>query len=248
MSIASKWVFDVLKDEFPDIYGGGYNCRKISGSSRYSQHAWPNALDLTNKNYGYSTDPANQAYLDQVAEFLWANREALSLKMLLWRGKSWFTQNPVSGHQNHIHVDFWPTGYGTPPCAGGGSVRYQFSTGRVVYGDPGPENGMSEALDPRPTPPPPTPETPGDYEMPTLDLWAGYNSKGKGHLRSSVRALQIMLAHHGFADAMSADKTCAADGWFGNGTDAAVRAFQRDNGLTVDGVCGRLTWSALTAA
>lgn len=84
--------------------------------------------------------------------------------------------------------------------------------------------------------------------MPTLELWAGYASKGKGDQRVSVRALQIMLAHHGFADQMSADKTCAADGWFGNGTDAAVKAFQKANGLTVDGVVGRLTWSALTSA
>lgn len=244
MSIASGWVLDVLRDTFADLYAGQYNCRQISGSSRYSQHSWPNALDITNVNYGYSTDPANQAYLDEVADFLWANREALSLKMLLWRGKSWFTGNPVSGHQNHIHVDFWPTGYSSPPCAGG-SLRYQYETGRVVYGDPGPENGMSEALDPRPTP---SPEDQGDYEMPTLELWAGYTSKGKGEQRISVKALQIMLAHAGFVDQMSADTTCAADGWFGNGTDAAVRAFQAASGLVVDGKCGRLTWSALVAA
>lgn len=84
--------------------------------------------------------------------------------------------------------------------------------------------------------------------MPTLELWAGYTSKGKGHQRQAVRALQIMLAGAGYADQMSADKTCAADGWFGNGTDAAVRSFQRGNGLVVDGKCGRLTWSALVAA
>jgi len=247
MSIASKWVLEVLQDGFPDLYGGGYNCRKISGSSRHSQHSWPNALDLTNKNFGYSTHPDNQAYLDQVADFLWENREALSLKMLLWRGTSWFTGNPVSGHENHIHADFWPTGHSPPPCAGG-SLRYRYSSGRVVYGDPGPENGMTETNDPRPTPLPPSPEQPGDYEMPTLELWAGYTSKGKAHQRVSVRALQIMLAHHDFADKMSADKTCAADGWFGKGTDEQVRAFQRANGLTVDGKVGRLTWSALTSA
>lgn len=246
MSVASVWVRDLLQDVFPDLYAGHYNCRKISGSSRYSQHAWPNALDLTNVKYGYSTHPDNQAYLDAVAQYIWDNRVALSVKMMLWRGKSWGTGNPVSGHQNHIHVDFWPTGYGTPKCAGG-TVRYQFSSGRVVYGDPGPENGMTELNDPRPTPPPPSPEEPGDYEMPTLELWAGYNSKGKGEQRVSVRALQIMLAHHGFADQMSADKTCAADGWFGEGTKEQVLAFQRDRNLKPDGVVGRLTWSALNA-
>lgn len=244
MSIASKWVLDVLKDTFPDIYAGQYNCRRISGSSRYSQHSWPNALDVTNVNYGYSTNPSNQEYLDAVAAFLWENREALSLKMMLWRGKSWFTDNPVSGHQDHIHLDFWPTGYSTPPCAGG-SLRYQFESGRIVYGDPGPQNGITEINDPRPTPPP---TNEGDYEMPTLELWAGYTSKGKGDQRTATRALQIMLAAAGFVDQMSADAVCAADGWFGNGTDAAVRAFQLAKGLVVDGKVGRLTWSALVAS
>lgn len=244
MSIASVWVMDVLKAKFPGIYGGHANCRYISGTSRASQHAWPNARDLTLESYGYSTDPVNQAYLDNVYAFLVDNFDNLSLRTILWRGKAYPSGNTVSGHQNHIHIDFWPTGYGTPPCMGG-SLRMKYSNGRVVYGDPGPENGMNETNDPRPTPPP-TDE--GDYEMPTIDLWAGYNSKGKGHQRQAVRAMQIMLAALGFADQMSADKTCAADGWFGNGTDASVKAFQRSNGLVADGVCGRLTWSALVSA
>ena len=83
--------------------------------------------------------------------------------------------------------------------------------------------------------------------MPTLDLWAGYKSKDKAHLRNAVRAMQSMLAGADHPDQMSADTVCAADGWFGNGTDAAVKAFQRANGLIPDGVCGRLTWAGLVA-
>ncbi|MGQ0520473.1 MAG: peptidoglycan-binding protein [Actinomycetota bacterium] len=37
-------------------------------------------------------------------------------------------------------------------------------------------------------------------------------------------------------------------GSFGDGTQAAVRAFQRARGLRVDGICGNQTWSALVEA
>ena len=235
MSTASKWVSDILHDEFDDMYTSRTSCRLINGTNRYSQHSWPNALDLTNVKYGYSTNDVNQAYLDEVYAFLKDNEDALSIRLILWRKPR---------HYNHIHIDFWPTGYSTPPCKGG-SLRFQYESGRTVFGDPGPVNGMNETNDPRPTPPP---DDEGDYAMPTLSLWAGYKSEGKGSQRQSVRALQIMLAGAGHADDMSADKTCASDGWFGHGTEAAVKSFQRAFELVPDGVVGRLTWSALTAA
>ena len=38
-----------------------------------------------------------------------------------------------------------------------------------------------------------------------------------------------------------------ADGKFGNNTLAAVKAFQEDNNLVVDGIAGKKTIAALTA-
>lgn len=36
-----------------------------------------------------------------------------------------------------------------------------------------------------------------------------------------------------------------SDGKYGTKTENAVKAFQKDNGLTADGICGKNTWSAL---
>jgi peptidoglycan hydrolase-like protein with peptidoglycan-binding domain len=53
----------------------------------------------------------------------------------------------------------------------------------------------------------------------------------------AVQALQHLLRARG--------QTIAADGQFGPKTDAAVRAFQSANGLTVDGKAGPQTWGAI---
>ena len=42
--------------------------------------------------------------------------------------------------------------------------------------------------------------------------------------------------------------TTGADGDFGKNTEAAVKAFQKDNGLNADGVIGQVTWSVLCGA
>ncbi|RDU22298.1 peptidoglycan-binding protein [Anaerosacchariphilus polymeriproducens] len=39
--------------------------------------------------------------------------------------------------------------------------------------------------------------------------------------------------------------TSTLDGYCGNVTDKAIREFQRDSGLTVDGECGANTWDKL---
>lgn len=53
----------------------------------------------------------------------------------------------------------------------------------------------------------------------------------------TVRSVQKLLRKLGYLD--------SADGYFGSGTESAVRAFQKRNSLTVDGKVGRQTLTAL---
>jgi hypothetical protein len=56
-------------------------------------------------------------------------------------------------------------------------------------------------------------------------------------MRDEVRRLQALLVQHGLP--------VQVDGFFGNGTDEAVREFQRTKGLDDDGIVGPRTWAAL---
>ena len=76
-------------------------------------------------------------------------------------------------------------------------------------------------------PPPPPPVT-----RPTVRL---------GDRNEHVRELQRLLTTLGYSPG-------PIDGIFGNQTLNAIRAFQRDNGLSVDGIVGPITWGALYAA
>jgi peptidoglycan hydrolase-like protein with peptidoglycan-binding domain len=52
-----------------------------------------------------------------------------------------------------------------------------------------------------------------------------------------VLHIQQRLVAHGFA--------VVIDGWRGDKTTAAIKAFQQAHGLTVDGIVGRFTLNAL---
>lgn len=65
----------------------------------------------------------------------------------------------------------------------------------------------------------------------------------KGSKGDNVKQVQNLLLELGYDL-----PRYGADGSFGNETDAAVRAFQRDEGLDVDGVIGAKTWAALDKA
>ena len=59
----------------------------------------------------------------------------------------------------------------------------------------------------------------------------------QGSTGENVRSIQYLLNDHG--------ATLTVDGDFGPKTAAAVRAFQTSHKLTVDGIVGNQTWTAL---
>ena len=68
-----------------------------------------------------------------------------------------------------------------------------------------------------------------------------FSTLRKGAKGNDVKLLQTLLNEHGYE--------CAVDGIFGTQTENCVRFFQADNieiCKYMDGICGRLTWSALT--
>ena len=75
------------------------------------------------------------------------------------------------------------------------------------------------------------------------DVSSGKPTLRKGSKGETVKEMQTMLLKLGY-DLGS----CGIDGDFGKCTDAAVRKFQKDQGLAVDGICGPKTRTALEKA
>ncbi len=67
-----------------------------------------------------------------------------------------------------------------------------------------------------------------------VEPWVELRNGSEGQ---RVRGMQYLIRAH--------DSTIAADGVFGPATEAAVRAFQADNGLPADGIVGPVTWPRL---
>jgi hypothetical protein len=100
--------------------------------------------------------------------------------------------------------------------------------------------------EPLPVPPPPADWTEDlIMALPTLAKGDGFTSEGKASTRPDVANAQGLLLANGHKDQNSATPETATDGWFGSGTAQATRNFQSASHLTVDGIIGRDTWTAL---
>lgn len=88
-----------------------------------------------------------------------------------------------------------------------------------------------------PTEPPKEPE-----KQPEKGQTVSYKTIRRGNYGELVKQLQTKLNALGYDLGI-----CGIDGDFGQATEKAVKQFQKDHGLKVDGVVGQNTWAALNA-
>ena len=123
--------------------------------------------------------------------------------------------------------------------AGGGTLNKLFS------GSAKTAKAAAATPTPRPTPKPtatpyrsPTPIPDNVYVLVTPAPYGYYPTLRRGMYGTPVQQMQQALRSQGYY-------TGVADGYYGEGTENAVRSFQRSNGLEVDGVAGPATLRTL---
>lgn len=107
---------------------GVYNCRRIAGSSSWSQHAWGNAVDLFPDPPTFDDQADLRAVADaavyQATHRTPANRgRRLAVARVIdhdagrqWTpSEGWHVYGGTKGP--HVHVEGAPIRTGTPPCA-----------------------------------------------------------------------------------------------------------------------------------
>lgn len=143
----------------------------------------------------------------------------------------------VADGLNPADVDYWPADWTGGPHLLPGSVATQYANPATSGGhydlSVATEAWLAGSIAPGPTPIPPGPgpgptPTPGGFMPPTLR---------QGALSGAVRNAQRLLNVHGAG--------LVVDGSFGQRTEVAVRNFQSVFHLSVDGIVGPATWSAL---
>lgn len=144
-------------------------------------------------------------------------------------GTAVFTWKPKDGKYGHVGLYI---GNGTVIEAHGtqkGVIASKVSEARWTHwGELKGVDYSGAAPDPQPAP------EPEPAKLPTIR---------KGNKNVYVKQMQTMLDKLGYSLGI-----CGIDGDFGTATEKAVKEFQRDHGLSQDGVCGPKTWAALQEA
>lgn len=164
-----------------------------------------------------------------------AKKGALTAGMELPLGALVFTGSTAD---NHPHIGTY-TGDGWVTEAAGtkeGCIKSKLSNKKWTWW--GLEKGVEYEFIPGGGTAPST--TPAPAPTPATKTPATIRKGNKGAL---VTQMQQMLDKLGYSLGI-----CGVDGDYGTATEKAVKEFQRDHGLSQDGVCGPKTWTALQEA
>lgn len=191
----------------------------VWGMGSSSEHATGRALDFMVE--GHTTIG------NGIADYLWANRQRLGVKWIIWQqairnpdiaGGRWRGMDD-RGSATENHLDH----------------VHVFLDGTAPGSTSSPSPSPSRDDTPEP---PPFPLPSGAYFGPK----SGPDSSVSGFYshRADLRQWQARMSGRGWQ--------ISPDGLYGGQTASIARAFQRDKGLTVDGLIGPVTWATAWTA
>jgi len=194
----------------------GYACRKISGSSSWSNHAWGLADDLNAPANPYAS--ADWHRRNARGTFPFGLRLVCNIPeavVRLWEDHGFRWGGRYKTKPDPMHMEFM----GTPADAAAYTRRLRsFLAGHG-----------------QPAPPPPAPRPTPD---PTKEAVMALPVLRRGAKGQHVRNLQALLVAHG--------NTVRIDGDFGPATEQVLRGWQGRTGqLAADGIAGPATWAWL---
>ena len=151
-------------------------------------------------------------------------------KTMIYTATSWWNQctgSSTAFSDQYLFIARYSSTAGTMPAGWPGWTLWQYSSDEsVLPGDQDVFFGTQAQL-----------QQLANGTLPAPPAAANFPTVRNGSTGVDVTALQYLLQEHGLE--------VSADGSFGSGTEAAVRSFQADQGLDVDGVVGPNTWTAL---
>jgi hypothetical protein len=217
-----------LRSEYPSGRSMGiYNCREVRGSTTVSIHSEGRALDWGMPMVNGKGSPEGH----EIVKLLASHGSRLGIQAIIYDRRIWSAASPngrnyngIAPHYDHLHIELTRNA----------GQKLNLSTLYSVLGT-NKEPEVQPAPTPSPSPAPaPTPSVPS-FTPSVVCRRQVLRLSSRG---ACVSSLQRRLNVLGF-------KSGAPDGVFGNVTDGAVRRFQADRGLKVDGIVGPQTWGAL---
>jgi len=213
---------------------GSFGIRMIRGSAtRISVHSTGRAADISRRKYGRHRGES-RANMIALCDWLTAVADEIGLEYL-----ADYEHKPAGRGWKCSREDHWRE-YGKGVIKFGGSGDWlHIELDPEHADDPSWVPGVMASFPKFTDAPAPAPE-PADDD----DAYPGTVTKRGTRASARVRKIQKRLAELG-AKNSSGTRPLVVDGEFGPATLKAVKKFQSDSGLEVDGLVGPKTWKAL---